>query len=376
VRRLLAIRLDNIGDVIMLAPALRALRHALPAARLTLLASPAGSRAAPLLPWIDDVIAWTSVWQDAGGTMPIDPAREATFVDALRTRRFDAAIVFTSFAQSPYPPAYVCWLAGVPIRVGQSKEFGGSLLSQWVHPPPDGGHQVERNLFLLETAGFSIPDRRPVIHVPPAARAGATRLLASVGVRADAPFVLLAPGATCAARRYAPERFGGVARGLARDAGLPVVAVGSPRDADVAAAVLESADDPRVVSLVGRDTIPELAALVERAALVVANNSAPMHLADALRRPMVILFSGTEDEGQFRPRSAAARLLRRPTPCTPCRAFRCSFGMECLDIPPDEVVAEAVALLAARGVGQRAVATSATCATAATARVADTSGSR
>ncbi len=63
VRRLLVIRLDNLGDLIMLGPALRTLRRALPDARLTLMALPAGVQAAPLLPWIDDVIACRAVWQ-------------------------------------------------------------------------------------------------------------------------------------------------------------------------------------------------------------------------------------------------------------------------------------------------------------------------
>src|SRR2546430_14827516 len=66
-RNILAIRLDNIGDVIMLGPALRAVKETSLDARLTLLASPAGATAAPLLPWIDDVIVCRAIWQDIGG---------------------------------------------------------------------------------------------------------------------------------------------------------------------------------------------------------------------------------------------------------------------------------------------------------------------
>src|SRR5215218_5683888 len=137
VRRVLAVRLDNIGDVVMLGPALRTLHECLPGARITLMASPAGSQVAPLLPWVDDVITERVIWQDASNAMPLDPAREAALVETIRARAFDAAVIFTSFSQSPYPPAYACYLAGVPIRIGQSKEFGGSLLTQWVRALPD-----------------------------------------------------------------------------------------------------------------------------------------------------------------------------------------------------------------------------------------------
>ena len=70
-----------------------------------------------------------------------------------------------------------------------------------------------------------------------------------------------------------------------------------------------------------------------------------MHLADALRRPMVITFSGTELESQWAPRTAAAVLLRRATDCSPCYAFNCRFEMQCLDIPSAEVAETVLRML-------------------------------
>src|SRR5512142_2702600 len=94
VRRVLLVRLDNVGDVIMLGPAVRALRHALPAAHLALLASPAGAQAAPLLPGLDEILSTRAVGQDASGAMRFDPARERALVDDLRAEAFDAAVIF------------------------------------------------------------------------------------------------------------------------------------------------------------------------------------------------------------------------------------------------------------------------------------------
>jgi ADP-heptose:LPS heptosyltransferase len=92
-------RLDNIGDVIMTSSVVRSLKENLPQARSTLMVSPGGSLAAPLLPWIDEVLTWRVLWQDLG-RLKFDPTREWQLVKTLRDRHFDAAIILTSFNQS------------------------------------------------------------------------------------------------------------------------------------------------------------------------------------------------------------------------------------------------------------------------------------
>lgn len=345
VRRVLVIRLDNIGDVILLSPSLRAIRQALPQASITLLASPAGSQVAPLLPCLDEVIVHRAVWQDVSGTIAQDFEREMALVDELRHGRFDAAIIFTSFSQSPYPPAHVCYLAGIPIRLGQSREFGGNILSHWVQPRPDDLHQAERNLHLLEAAGFPVADRHLALHLPPPVQQAADELLRQHDVDPRAPFILLAPGASCPARRYDPGRFAEVARLLVAEKGWPLVITGRAGEEALAAPILAATHGRGVVSLVGRTSVGELAALVQSAACVIANDSAAMHMADALNRPVVALYSGTEYLSQWRPRQTPARLLQRPTLCSPCYRFECPYHMECLDIPPQEVVAAVLSLV-------------------------------
>ena len=344
VRRVVAVRLDNVGDVVMLGPALRTLRHALPDAHVTLLGSNGGGRVAPLLPWVDSVMVERVVWQDASARLPLDPRRELALAERIAEQRFDAALIFTSFSQSPWPPAYACYLAGIALRAGQAGDFGGSLLTHVVPSLPREAHQVDRNLHLLHELGFELAGHHLELDVPPQARAGAAALLEGLGLTPGRPFVALAPGASCAARRYPPERFAVVAAGLA-EAGFAVVVVGSADEQELARSILEANPDRRVWSLVGRTDVGELAAVLARAALVVTNDSGPMHLADAAARPQVVLFSGTDLESQWRPRRSPARLLRRPTACAPCYRFDCPFDLACLDIPPEEVVDHALALL-------------------------------
>jgi hypothetical protein len=93
--------------------------------------------------------------------MPIDPGREFERIEMLRAHQFDASIIFTSFSQSPYPPAYACYLAGIPVRIGQSKEFGGSVLSHWKRAVPDAVWSV-----CWEETGLPIDGRNLELHVP------------------------------------------------------------------------------------------------------------------------------------------------------------------------------------------------------------------
>lgn len=346
-KRILAIRLDNIGDVVMVGPALRSLKQAYPEAQLTLMASPSGSQVAPLLPWVDDVFTWRAVWQDISDDVPVDTGKEYELFELLKQRHFDAAFIFTSFKQSPHPPAYACYMAEIPIRVGQTKEFGGGTLSHWVMPPDEDCYQVERNLHLLREVGIPASDSRMELRVPEDDQARARAILAQLGLEGQ-PYLVLAPGASASARRYPEIRYAEAARQLAKT-GLPVVITGGPREVGNYPILekLAAETDLPIYFTMGSTTLNEMAGIISQAALVIANNSGAMHFAAAFNRPSVLLYSGTETHEQFAPRGENIRLLSRMTSCTPCHRFDCPFHLECLDVPPEEVVAAALDLLKA-----------------------------
>ncbi|MCP2257696.1 ADP-heptose:LPS heptosyltransferase [Streptoalloteichus tenebrarius] len=347
-RRVLAVRPDNLGDVVMLTPALRALRRALPVeARIDLLASPAGAAARQLLPDVDGMLVVSPSWQDASGRAEADPVRAAwrehALVKMVAARDYDAMLVFTSARQSPWPAAHVGMLAGIGVRAVHSTEFGGAVATHWVTPPSERTHQVDRCLHLLGALGVPDAGRELDLRVPPEAEVAATAALGRAGLPPGAPFALLAPGASCATRRYPADRFAAVARHLA-EAGLPTVVTGSHREDALVARVVSEAGHPGVRPLeqVG---VPVLAAVVASARVVLCNNSGCMHLADALGTPVVVAYSGSERLGDMRPRGVPAALLRRSVPCSPCRQFRCPYALECLDIGPDELAVEALRLV-------------------------------
>jgi len=117
---------------------------------------------------------------------------------------------------------------------------------------------------------------------------------------------------------------------------------GAERERELVEATVRELDAP---SFIGTTSLAEFAALIDSAAVVVCGNTLPLHLADALGTPLVLLYSGTDLVSQWKPRSVPHRLLRRDTPCTPCYRFDCPIGQPCLQVRPQEIVEAVLDLL-------------------------------
>src|ERR687886_1499853 len=201
VRRVLAVRLDNLGDVLVTTPAIHAIKQSLPmlargvpGANLTLLASPVGVQAGRLNPDIDEVIVYEAPWMDPWHRLPQDADREQRMIATLKEREFDGAIIFTSFRQSALPAAYLCYLAGIPLRVAASFDGPGSLLTTRHKHPERMMHEVERGLDLVSSLGMTTEERDLVLSVPDAAREEAIDALAARGIDQSRPLIVLHPG--------------------------------------------------------------------------------------------------------------------------------------------------------------------------------------
>src|SRR5437588_9039497 len=182
VRRVLAIRLDNLGDVLVTTPAIHAMKESLPLAELTLLAGPVGAQVARLNPDIDEVIVYQAPWMDPWHKLPQDNQREQEMIATIREKRFDGAIIFTSFRQSPLPAAYLCYLADIPLRAAASIDGPGSLLTTRHKHPERMMHEVERGLDLVGALGMETTERDLVLAVPDQALAEVSALLAQRGM--------------------------------------------------------------------------------------------------------------------------------------------------------------------------------------------------
>src|SRR2546429_2347122 len=169
-RRILAIRLDNLGDVLVTTPAIHAIKTSLPAIELSLLTSPVGAQVARLNPDIDDVIIYEAPWMDPWHRLPQNSKREQQMIAMIQERQFDGAIIFTSYHQSSLPAAYLCYLADIPLRLAASIDGPGSLLTTRHKHPERMMHEVERGLDLVGALGMATDERDLVLAVPQQAR--------------------------------------------------------------------------------------------------------------------------------------------------------------------------------------------------------------
>jgi lipopolysaccharide heptosyltransferase II len=359
VRNVLAVRLDNLGDLLMTTPALAAIRHGLPAARITLLASPAGAVAAAHVPVIDDVIAFDAAWvkqpRPGHGVDDVHALGqlESRLVDQLAERRFDAAIVFTVCTQSALPAALLCRLAGIPLRLAHSRENPYALLTDWVPECDVVGdgmrHEVARQLGLVAAVGLHPQDDRlqfrfGVEHV--------TRLrvrMAAVGLDPSRPYFVVHPGASAASRRYPAAQFGAAAELIAKDSGCRAVFTGDAGEHALIELARGRMTEPSV-SLAGQLELGELAALIAGAQVLVANNTGPVHIAAAVDTPVVDLYALTNP--QHTPWRVRSRVLNRDVPCRNCLKSVCPMGHhDCLRLVEPAEVAQATLELMGPGPG-------------------------
>lgn len=320
---MLAIRLDTLGDVLMTTPAISAL-SAPPGREVTLLTSRPGAAIARLVPELSGVIAWDAPWMLASGR-EVDPEADRGLVEQLRAARFDGAVIFTAFSQPSLPAAFLCSLAGIPLRLAHSRDKPYALLTDWVRESePEQGirHEVRRQLDLVAHVGAATGDERLSLAVPPEATAAVRERLAAAGIGRDERWLVLHPGASAASRRYPPEAFTAAARRFADEDGARVVVTGDPGERDLADAV--AAAVPRAVSLAGELELAELCALIAEAPLLVSNNTGPAHIAAAVGTPVVDVYALTNP--QHAPWAVAHRVLFHDVACRWCHSSVCLTG--------------------------------------------------
>ena len=320
-RRVIVVRLDSAGDVLLAGPAIRAI--AASGADVTLLCSSVGLPAAQLLPGVQDTIVFEAPWVHVpppGISLP-DVAR---LLWRLRRRRFDEGVILTSSFQNSVATAMLLRLAGVHRITGISDDYPGSLLDERVRVP-DQLHEVQRNLAIAYAAGYPGDDRLQLIADLPAVPRPADR------------YVVIHPGADAPSRAIDADLAAQCVEAL-REAGLEVLVTGSPGERSLTARVAGNCG----VDLGGRTSLAELASLLAGADAAIVGNTGPAHLAASVGTPVVSLFPPVVPWEKWAPYGVpVTRLGDQAAACADSRARECPIpGHPCLaGVSAQDVVA-------------------------------------
>ena len=341
--RILIVRTSAIGDVVFASPFVAALKATWPDAHVAWLIEPG---IAPLLaddPCVDELIhwpksEWKKLWQARRFGELLHAVRGLS--RELKSKRFDIAIDMQSLLKS----GWLTWLSGAPRRIGLGSREGSQWLMTEVIPKGgDAGRISSEYLYLAQQLGLDTGEFLPRLVVGDTVAAKVDALLAAQGLERG-QFAAFAPFTTRPQKHWFEDAWQALGPKVAAELGMIPVILGGPADVDAAERIAGAI--PGAVVLAGKTNIPEAAAVIERAGLLVGVDTGLTHMGIAFSTPTVALFGSTRpylDTGRDN-----ARVIWLGLECSPCRRRpTCHGAFTCLrDITAERVMDEARAVLA------------------------------
>jgi len=368
-RSILVVRLDAIGDLVLMSPFLRELRRSNPVTWITLVVDPRFVNLMELCPHVNAVLTFDPQYPGRTGLLGLHFRALRLARVHLWPRRFDLALL-PRWDVDDYHSAFVAYFSGAPCRIGYSENVSpmkqrmnrdlDSLFTRtlFAHAPK---HEVERNLDFLREVGGMVTDDHLELWLSEEDREAARAALASRGVTGGDLLIGIAPGAGHPKRLWPLGRFIEVGRFLVQELGARLLIVGGPEDRELAFR-LQQKLGAAAFSFAGETTLRQTAALLEHAQLMVANDSGPMHLAAAAGAAVVEISCHPVGAGQshpnspvrFHPWTAEYLALQPEKPSEPCSSACNWYEPHCiLGVSVDAVHEAARTLLQRRQSTQR-----------------------
>jgi ADP-heptose:LPS heptosyltransferase len=337
-RRIAVFRALQLGDLLCAVPALRALRHAWPEARITLIGLPWARDFVARMPYLDDFLPFPGF----PGLPEITPNYGAIpeFLCNARAHEFDLAIQMHGSGELTNP---IVAMLGARHTAGFVPPGGWCMEPERYLGWPEHLHELRRLLALTEFLGAPSLGEHIELPLHDAEKLAFEDLQEEFDLRAGG-YVCIHPGARLPSRRWLPERFARVAD-WAADQDFQIVLTGMADEAGIAETVKAHMKAP-VIDLVGRTSLGTLAAIVRDARLVISNDTGISHVAAALESPSVVICCGA-DAKRWQPLDTALHpVVWADTPCRPCNHAYCPTAHECATgVPTARVIATASALL-------------------------------
>ncbi len=330
-KRILVIRTDRIGDVVLSTPVIKNLRDNFPQSFIAMMVSPYTQDIIQGNPFLDDVIIFDKEEKDKS------PFGALKFIFFLRKYRFDLAIILHPTNRVHI----VSFLAGIPRRVGYSKKTG-FLNTDRVGEEKYRGekHELEYNLDLLRVLGIEPREKTLFVPLQRKAEQKVDLFLRKHAVK-NGDLVMVHPGASCPSKIWPPQNFAVVSDKLTERYNSKILIATDKKDRALGEEVAEFMKHRPILAL-GEFSLSELASILKRAELFISNDSGPVHIAAAVGTPVISIF-GRKQPGlsprRWGPLGKNDIVLHKDVGCSLCLAHNCRIGFKCLKaITPEEVL--------------------------------------
>jgi ADP-heptose:LPS heptosyltransferase len=351
IERVLVMRPDHLGDVLFSFPALRALREALPDSRIDFLVGP---WARPLLP--DDpkdlhgvaIVEFAAPWLVRPKRVRFGLGATLRLARLLRKRartlggRYDMVLDL----RGDFQLILAARLSGARYLAGRGHTGLGFLLDAEAEEMP-GRHQVERNLSMIESAGFGpFKTTNPSLNLTEDEKKRGRLLLLEHGIDGSQILIGVHVGAGAATKLWGADKFAQLIKRIIVDLPAQVILFGAGGDRtavdDVKIVLAQVQTEGRVFDLCGK--LPDLREFMMAAgecALFVGNDSGPSHIAASLGMSVISVFSGTNDPAEWGPRGQRVLIVRKRIECEGCGLTECDHH-SCMTELDVDVVYQAV----------------------------------
>ncbi len=341
--RILVFQTAFLGDVILTLPLVQVLHRELPHVKVDFLTTPKAASTLRNHPAIHSVIEYDKRGDQRGLGGMFSISR------SIKTHRYDIALVPHRSLRS----AVVTVLSRIPVRIGFDMSAGRFLFTDLVRYEKHV-HEIERNLLFLKELNVTLKDKElPSLYPSAEDVIAVDGFFSEKRIDAKDKLIAIAPGSVWNTKRWLSERFADLVEKIS-DAGMKVVLVGGKEDESLCKGIIAEAQRKEVYFSAGRFSILQSAELLRRCKALVSNDSAPMHLAVAMRTPVIAVFGATVPSFGFAPYGAKDVVVQTEgLPCRPCSIHggdKCPIGtFECMVKISAETVFEKVIQL----IGQR-----------------------
>ena len=332
-KRILVVRTDRIGDVLISTPVIKALRDSYPSSYIAMMVSPYTKDLVEGNPYLDSVIVFDKDKKHKGLFATLGFSRR------LKNMEFDVAIILHPTVRTHL----ICFLAGIRERIGYDRKAPYFLTTVVEHTKQYGArHEIEYNFDLLKPLGISEVNKELYMPIKARSEDFVDEALKDAGVTPQDRLVAIHPASSCVSRRWPIHKFAELIDRLFMSFRVKILIVSDAIHSEISKE-LTSLTKTRPIDLSGRFNLSELASLFKRCSLVISNDSGPVHMAVAVKTPVISIF-GRNQPGlgpvRWRPLGEADVFLHKKTDCEPCLAHNCVNNFKCLEaISVEEVLA-------------------------------------